>query len=140
MFKVTTEIYNALSQVDGLKVFTEDYTNKSEVWLQFGHKTGGGSYRIHFISTKEKNDVAVRVFGLVKASADNRAAVIETINELNSKYRYAKFCLKEDGDVNLEYDFLASCSNPAESARDLVILILQIVEEAYPTLMRTLWA
>ena len=140
MFKVTTEIYNALSQVDGLKVFTEDYTNKSEVWLQFGHKTGGGSYRIHFISTKEKNDVAVRVFGLLTVEDSHRDKILPVINKLNNKYRYIKFVLDDDGDVNLEYDFTLRCPDPTVSAEEIVIRMVKIVDESYPELMRAMWA
>ena len=138
MFKMTTAIYNALKDEDGLKVFTDESEKSSNVWLQFGIKNGG-SYRIKFISRDDDNDVAVRVYGLVSLEKDKSNAVLPILNQLNNKYRFVKFVLDDDGDVNIEYDYLMNCPNPAASARELIIRLVNIVDEAYPELMRALW-
>ena len=139
MFKMTTEIYNALKQVDILKVFTEEHEESSEVWMQFGVKNGG-SYRIRFISHDDDNDVSVRIFGLISVEEDQMEKLLPAINELNRKYRFVKFVLDDDGDVNLEYDYLSGCPDPAASATELVIRIAKMVDSAYPVLMRALWS
>ncbi len=139
MHRATQEIYEALRQEDGLKVFTEENGKQSNVWLQFG-LDGGGNYKIKFISTDEDYDVAVRVFSLIHAGEAQRAKVIDALNDLNCKFRYAKFCCDSDGDVNVEYDFPQHGSNPAASAREIMIRLYQIVKEAYPVLMRAMWS
>ena len=103
MFAATKRIYNALKAKEGLKVFTEENEKSSEVWLQFPVKNGG-NYRIKFISTDNDNDVAVRVFGLLRVDDTQKAKILEALNALNVKYRYVKFCCDNDGDVNIEYD------------------------------------
>lgn len=139
MYKMTNEIYAELKKDSDLKVFTEDHGSSSNVWLQFGIKNGG-SYRIRFISKDDDNDVAVRVYGLVTVDEDHRDKVLPALNALNVKYRYVKFNLDKDGDVNLEYDYLVRCPDPAASAREIMIRIVKIVDEAYPELMRAMWA
>ena len=139
MFQMTARIYEALKKEENLKVFTEENEKSSEVWLQFGIKNGG-SYRIRFISTDDDNDVTVRVFGLVRVEQEKRAALLSVINEINRKYRYFKFYMDDDGDINLQYDFMINCPDPAASAEETVIRIYKMVDDVYPQLMRAMWA
>ena len=139
MYKMTREIHRELSKDSNLKVFTDETSSSSYVWLQFGIKNGG-SYRIRFISRDDDHDVAVRVFALVSVEPDCQTKILPTVNELNAQYRFVKFVLDDDGDINLEYDYPVSDPNPAASARELVIRISNIVDEAYPKLMRAMWA
>ena len=139
MFNMTTAIYEAMTKDNKLKVFTEEHENTSEVWLQFGIKNGGG-YKIRFISHDDDNDVSVRIFGLITVEEDQMAKLLPAINELNRKYRFVKFVLDDDGDVNLEYDYLTLCPDPAASAMELVIRIVRMIDDAYPLLMRALWS
>lgn len=138
MFKATQKIYDALNGRSGLKVFTEESEKSSEVWLQFGIKNGG-SYRIKFISVDDDNDVALRVYGLIRTDEEHHFQILEALNTLNNKYRYVKFCCDKDGDVNIEFDFPVNCPDPSASAYELVARIVNIVDEAYPVLMRALW-
>ncbi len=139
MFQATAAIYEALTQDGDLKVFTSDGEKSSEVWLAFNVKNGG-NYRIRFISTGNDNSVAVRVFELLSVSEDKAEQIYKAINELNCKYRYAKFCCGENGNISVEYDYPLGCSNPSESAKEIIIRFVQIINEAYPVLMHALWA
>ena len=138
MFQATQEIYCELQQVDGFKVFTDEHEKTSDVWLQFSVKNGS-SYRIRFISKDDDNDVSVRVFGLVRVETEEKPRILAALNELNVKYRFVKFCCDNDGDVNVEYDYPVKAVNPAASAKEMVIRFTQIIDEAYPVLMRALW-
>ncbi len=138
MFAATKRIYSALKAKEGLKVFTEENEKSSEVWLQFPVKNGG-NYRIKFISTDNDNDVAVRVFGLLRVDDTQKAKILEALNALNVKYRYVKFCCDNDGDVNIEYDYPVRSENPENSAEEIVIRFVKIIDDAYPQLMHALW-
>ena len=138
MFQATQEIYRELQQVDGFKVFTDEHEKTSDVWLQFSVKNGS-SYRIRFISKDDDNDVSVRVFGLVRVETEEKPRILAALNELNVKYRFVKFCCDNDGDVNVEYDYPVNSISPAASAKEMVIRFTQIIDEAYPVLMRALW-
>ena len=139
MFKATREIEAYLKTMDGLKVHTQEDEESSTVWLSFGIKNGG-SYRINLISRSEKNDVAVRVYGLIKTSEEKRDTVRALVNELNNKYRFVKFICDKDGDVNLEYDFPLECENVGKIAFEMLVRFSRAVEEAYPQLMHALWS
>ena len=138
MFKMTQIIYDALQEA-GLKVFVDELERSSAVWAQFGIENGG-SYKIRFISTDDDNDVAVRVFGILKADETNRHKLLPVLNALNAKYRYVKFIMDGDGDVNLEYDYLLNCPDPSASAPEIIARFVKIIDEAYPDLMRAMWA
>ena len=139
MFRATQEIYRVLQQVDGFKVFTDDNEKSSDAWLQFSVKNGS-TYRIRFISKDNDNDVSVRVFGLVRVETEEKPRILAALNELNVKYRFVKFCCDNDGDVNVEYDYPVNCISPAASAKEMVIRFTQIIDDAYPVLMRALWS
>jgi len=144
MFKMTRVIQQVLENADAadakLKVFTEESETSSMVWLQFGIKNGG-SYRIRFISRDDDNDVAVRVFGLISVdSEEQKAKVLPVLNRLNNEYRFIKFVMDKDGDVNLEYDYMADCPDPSASALEAVLRIVKMVDDTYPELMRAMWA
>ncbi|MGI6633917.1 MAG: YbjN domain-containing protein [Christensenellales bacterium] len=123
----------------GLKVFTEEYSNSSEAWVGF-NVDNGPSYKIHFISNDNDNDVSVRVYGLLRVDENNRIKLLTTLNELNAKYRYVKFVCDEDGDINIEYDFPVMGSSPAESAKEIVARFAKIIDDSYPVLMRAMWS
>ena len=139
MYKMTKAIYEALKKEENLKVFTEEYEGRSDVWLQFGIKNGG-SYRIRFISNDDDNDVSVRIYSLLSVEESHRDKILPAINTLNRKYRFVKFVMDDEGDVNVEYDFPVTSTNPAVSAKELVIRIVKIVDDSYPVLMRAMWA
>ena len=138
MFAATKRIYDKLRAMEGLKVFTEVNEKSSEVWLQFPIKNGG-AYRIKFISIDNDNDVAVRVFGLIRVGEAQKPKILETLNTLNNKYRYVKFCCNNDGDVNIEYDYLLRSENPENSADEIMFRFVKIIDEVYPQLMHALW-
>ena len=68
-----------------------------------------------------------------------KAKILEALNALNVKYRYVKFCCDNDGDVNIEYDYPVRSENPENSAEEIVIRFVKIIDDAYPQLMHALW-
>ena len=138
LYKMTKAIQAELSRQEGLKVFTEEHEGSSCVWLSFGID-GGGHYRINYISTNDGNSVAMRIFGLVTIKDEQRGKMLAAINAINRKYRYLKFVLDDDGDINVHYDYLDD-ADPAASVVELTTRITQIVDGAYPVLMRAMWA
>ena len=138
MYQATEKIYEAIKETGKLKVFVDD-GDVCDVWLQFTVENGA-PYRIHFLVSDEDNDVSMRVFSLVKVEEEKRDNVIQVLNNLNVQYRYTKFVCDKDGDVNVEYDYPLTGSNPAESAEEMVIRFAQIVREAFPQIMRAVWA
>lgn len=137
MYKMTRSIHDVLNQKNGLKVFMDETDSSSNAWLQFSGKDGV-SYKIRFISRDDDNDVAVRVYGLINVDEPRRIKMLPLLNDLNCKYRYVKFVLDSDGDVNLEYDYPIHSPNPAASAGEIAIRFAKIIDGVYPELIRAL--
>ena len=98
---------------------------------------------IRFISRDDDNDVAVRVMSLLNDIPEKeRIRVLKVINEINCEVRYAKFCLDDDGDVNVEIDVPVKCSDDClgKVACELFYRTLQIVRDKYELIARALYA
>jgi len=100
----------------------------------------GPNVIVRFISRDNDNDVAVRVFDLLKVAEEQRPAVRKTINELNIEFRYLKFVMHESGSVHVENDMYVRTENVGEVATEMFIRYMQILKQAYPKLMKALWA
>lgn len=137
MYKMTYLIYDTLQKVDNLKVSTRESKNSSSVCLKFSVNSGE-TYTIRFISNDDNNDVSVRVFALLSVEEFQRPRVLPILNSLNAKYRYLKFVLDEDGDINVEYDYAQKCPDPAASAVEIVKRIVTIIGESFPIISRAM--
>lgn len=105
---------------------------------------GRGSYAImHFISHDNDNDVAVRIIGLVSdVPMNKRLRVMEVCNALNINFRYLKFTLDGDGDVNVEYDFLVRSPNEGigEMAFEIFSRTIQILSSENGIFMKAIYS
>ncbi len=99
---------------------------------------------VRFFSRTDGNDVAVRVsnFGSLTVPEDRRPELLVTLNSLNCKYRFVKFCLAADGGINVEIDIGVSATLDVlgEMCREAFIRMINILDEVYPVIMKTLWA
>ena len=101
----------------------------------------GPIVHVRMISTDDDMDVAVRVFSLIndipKAKQDR---ILRVCNELNNKYRYAKFVLN-DNDLNVEYDFPMAVSEDSigKCACEVFRRLMGIFDNSWPTLMKALF-
>ena len=139
VYKMTKKIYDWLQEnKPSLKVFIDEREKSSNVWLQFGIKNGG-SYRIRFISSDDDNDVSVRAYAIVSVDSAKRSKVLEAVNSLNNEYRYVRFVIDEDNDINVEYDFPVRADNVEECAMEMISRFVDIIDEAYPTIMRVIF-
>lgn len=100
--------------------------DSSAVVTGFDLKSGDAA-TIHFISTSDKNDVAVRVFHFAKGG--DSAKVLAAVNELNCKFRYAKFALRED-EVCVEMDIPQETTDVGKVAFELLVRSLDIMADA----------
>ena len=99
------------------------------------------SVNLYFLSNTDGNDVALRVSGVVKFPPERLARLYEVCNELNRKYRYAKFVIDpEKNVVNMEMDIPSSCENVGAVAEEMLIRAVRILDEVYPRLMQATWA
>lgn len=70
---------------------------------------------------------------------DKRNACILTCNELNQKFRWVRFYLDEDNDLMAEADALVYRDTCGEECLKLVSRMVNIIDEAYPLVMKVMW-
>ena len=137
-------IYNATKLIDeafkqaGIKYRVEDGEKTSRVVAGFTPKNGS-AVRVNFISSDDDNDVAVRAIAIVSATDDKRDAMLRIVNECNAQFRYCKFVVDDDNDVNAEFDFPVRTQNVGPMAVEIFIRFMKIIEEVYPRFMKALW-
>lgn len=140
MYRAIELIAQEMDRV-GIKYSLEENSQKSALITGFG-VNNGSHVRVFFISTDDNNDVAVRLFGVVNGvSEDKVGRILEVINECNRQYRYMKFVLDDERDINVEYDIPLKTTDDSvgEIGCEVFIRMIKIVEESYPKFMRVVW-
>lgn len=139
VYRATQYIANEFTRKD-LKFDVRETENSSLVSITC-NGDNVKSLNVLFISRDNDPDVAVRAFALGTFPAEKRQKGINLANDLNREYRYLKFALDNDGDLNAEFDFPLRCSisEVGDLAMELLSRCLKIVDEAYPKIMQALW-
>ena len=138
MFKATKEICQAFDK-EGFKYSTEETEKSSRVTSTWGVKNGN-NYRIQYISCDDDSDVSIRVYALLHIEDDKIAPILVALNKVNSTYRYVKFILDEDCDVDVEFVLPVATVNVGSSCVEMTHRFVNIIDEAYPILMKALWS
>ena len=138
LYRATREIAAYFTEKE-LKYSTRRVDNMSI--LEAGMRgTNVNVVKILFISTDEKSDVAIRSFQLVPSvPQEKRAPIMETINTLNSKYRYIKFILDDDN-ITASFDIPSSSEEVGKIAFEIFLRFVKIIDDSYPEFMKTLWS
>ncbi len=95
---------------------------------------------MQFIFSADNEDVALRIFDIVKVPEPKINKMIKVVNDLNNKYRFAKFCLDtDDNTIQLEIDTPFREGSIGLVCREIMLRALNICDDAYPELMKSLW-
>lgn len=83
--------------------------------------------------------VAIRCFRIAHAKQDSLIDILKKCNELNTRFRWVKFVVDNDNDINVEIDCIVNEETAGEVVLELVQRLCSIVDEAYPELMRIIY-
>ena len=140
IYKATKLIQREFKQA-GIKSTTREIGELSFVEAAFTGKNC--NVTIRFISTDDDYDVKALTDNFAKYPTQRLAKGLEIINNLNKKYRYAKFTISpQEGYVTAEYDFPTTIKEESVGtiATEIVLRFAQIVDDAYPEIMQSVWA
>lgn len=99
------------------------------------------SIRCSFYFSDDGEDVAIRVFDIVKVPENKVNAMIHVVNALNNRFRFAKFCLyTKDNTVQAEMDGAFRSHDVGEIVLEMMVRMVDICDKAYPDLMKALWS
>ena len=136
VFPATDEIYEAMKEHE-LNRGIEAREDSSV--LHVGINSEQTSFEALYISRSEKNDVAMRIYNIIKFPPDKLDAMLECVNAANLRFRFLKFTVDEQNDsVDAAYDFTIAGEGLGESAYELLMRAAGIIDDCYPTFMDVL--
>lgn len=139
MENMSAKMVGSYFQSEGLK-FEFDGDEQEVIRISF-NADNLESIRISLFFDKEDKNVAVRCFNLAKVEEARKSKVYEACSKLNDDYRWAKFCIDEqDNTVTAAVDAVIRMDVAGEICHELVMRMVNIVDEAYPVLMKAMWA
>ena len=93
---------------------------------------------LRFIDPETDMDALAEV-EYYKGFKGKEAAGIIKCNELNNHYRWVTFYIDDDADVITQIDSYVDEENCGSVCLSLVRRMVNIIDETYPDIMRTIW-
>ncbi len=121
----------------GIKYSTEELESDTAVTVGFNMENT--SLRIRVFFDDDNAHVAFRCFGFVSIKQEQFANALMTCNKCNQDYRWVKFVIDDDLDVNAYDDAVTSPDVAGEECFELLTRILTIVDDCYPIFMKNIW-
>ena len=87
-----------------------------------------------------KHTVWIKCYSLGHFDDNSYANGLIACNNANKTYRWVKFCIDRDNDVEVGADAIVSEGNVFNEIIELIARMLNIVDEIYPSFMKARWA
>lgn len=107
--------------------------------LAFVYSLPNGQANIIIDTSDNNKHISYIIANFCKVPEDKKDVLIKLMNDLNQKYRYAKFYIDEDNDINIRIDAMLPLDACGEFSVDYVGLIVDILDESYKEIMRGIW-
>lgn len=142
MFQTTDTIQKAFKDA-GIQCATAEGTAQgkpvSEVRVMVSGKQMPKA-TIQFVSNSDNPDFTACVLGYVKVPEGKRVQALEMANDCNLKYRYCKFAVDPNDNVNVTYDAPFRAVNPGDIAVETLGRFMRILDTVYPDFMEAMWS
>jgi len=138
MSSLAMEMTKAYFDTKGLR-YTEA-EKRDVLYIKFNGMDHCPGIEIIVYFDDDDETVAIRAFEVVKVPDDKKKEILRACNELNAQYRWAKFYLEDDMFVAVADDAIIDAAACGEEIHELVLRIMNIVDEGYPTLMKAIYA
>lgn len=118
---------------------TQEVENGASVVLCGFTGKQNNRYDVAVIFDANEHMAGLRVFKLCLAPEEKREQVLAALNRINTNYRWTKFTLHDDGDVNAEIDAIIDQSTVGRTMVELMLRMVKIIDDVYPDIMRAVW-
>ncbi len=109
--------------------------------LRIGWGFKGGSIQIFFDFDEEDEHVHLEGLGFIDVPEEKYDAIYPVLNEMNNKYNHVKFVLDtERGTLRARDDDVIQLDSCGPECFELMARMVSVVEDAFPTFMKALWA
>ncbi len=117
------------------------YTDVSEFVVRVNYSGDNMETISTYVFFDEDGDDMVQVASSSIANfKDSMAAGLVACNTMNAKYRWVKFYLDKDADLECTIDAYIDESTCGSECLRLVKRVVNIVDEAYPIFMKARWS
>lgn len=97
--------------------------------------------KILIVFDDDDHSVAIRALNIVKIPDAKKDDMYTLVNELNRKFRWIKFVIDdEDNTINAEDDAIIQLDSCGEEVFECSLHFAAIVDEAYPEIMKKIFA
>ncbi len=84
--------------------------------------------------------VQLDCWNIAKFNEGKMAAGLVTCNALNARFRWSKFYIDSDLDVRCQADLVIEPNTTGQHIQEVLKRLVSIIDDAYPELMKALWA
>lgn len=132
----TADAFLAACDREGLKYLPPETTADGRRVIRLRVKgSHGNSFTVTYIFSPEGRDVSIRIFGLVTARREILHPVLHRCNLMNNRFRWVKFTLDEDWDLNLEADCILLPETAGDVCLDMLYRLVRTADAAYPQIL-----
>ncbi len=122
----------------GLKYDVEEREDDCVVSASF--TMDNASLRVRLFIDDDNEHVAIRCFSIANAPENKYANALVACNKCNLEYRWIKFVIDSDRDINAQDDAIISPETAGEELFELMSRMLGIVDDCYPEFMKAIWS
>ena len=134
MNSAINEIHKAFAEA-GLKHDVQQVGSNSIVITGMTGKAD--TYRFFFVKDGDVgNDVALRIAKISHCPRYQLERAREVLNEIQNQYRFLRFIIDDDGDINCQYDFPTSYEEIGKGAVEMSLRLTMILDECISKLKR----
>lgn len=106
-----------------------------------GWSFDGGSIQVYFAFDEDDEHVHLEGLGFLKTPKEKFDAMYRVLNECNNRFTHVKFVLDtEDGEIMARDDDVIQLDSCGPECYELMIRMVGVVEEAYKSFMKAIWA
>ena len=95
---------------------------------------------LYLFFDEDGNYVHIRTKEYVKIPENLKEKIYPVINELNLNFRWCTFVINTDNELIVKMDAILDMDTCGEECKELIYRTVGICDEAYPTIMKALWA
>lgn len=112
---------------------------KGAIRITFGGDNMDSIRQYLFFDEDGEPILQARSWEVAKFKESKRAAAIDLCNTLNREYRWVRFTLDDDGDINVVADCYMTKESAGPITYNIVSRMVNIIDDVYPRFMKALW-
>ncbi len=137
---LSTKNFTQVLDSKNLRYDVDERPEQEDCVVSIGITMDNSSFRVKLFIDDDNKHVALRCFSIANAPENKYANALVTCNKCNLEYRWIKFVIDSDRDINAQDDAVISPETAGEELFELMLRMLNIVDDCYPEFMKAIWS